>query len=201
MIPPGNQLRAATRFTGSYSRLWPPCNRSGPRSNIRDQHGGPTNRRARRPATASQPTTAPVSQIRYAGGLGTRHGGRRARVERLAQQQRHRVTRVVRQRTVEGDVGQRAVAALPGAKGEQSLEGGDGACGFTDHPHTCPELHRSCQHGQLRHAFGTRRAGACFFSFNVCGSRLVRARGWHGPSGCELWAATSLTGRRRHLVR
>jgi hypothetical protein len=50
-----------------------------------------------------------------------RQGRRRAGIEGLTQEQRHRVTRLVGERAVEGDVGQRSVAALPGTKGEESL--------------------------------------------------------------------------------
>ena len=50
-----------------------------------------------------------------------RQGRRRAGIEGLTQEQRHRVTRLVGERAVEGDVGQRSVAALPGAKSEKSL--------------------------------------------------------------------------------
>ena len=59
-----------------------------------------------------------------------RHGGRRARVEGLAQQQRQGVPRVVREGPVQGDVAQRSVAGLPGTKGELSLAAGDGAHKF-----------------------------------------------------------------------
>jgi hypothetical protein len=56
-----------------------------------------------------------------------RRGGRCARVKRLAQQNRHRVTGVIGERAVKGDVGQRSVAVLPGDKGGMSLAAGDGA--------------------------------------------------------------------------
>jgi hypothetical protein len=46
---------------------------------------------------------------------------------RTSPAQRHRVTRVVSQRTVEGNVGQGTVAALPSDEGELPLEAGDNA--------------------------------------------------------------------------
>ena len=43
-----------------------------------------------------------------------RQGRRRARIDRLAKQQRHRVARYVGQRAIEGDIGKSSVALLPG---------------------------------------------------------------------------------------
>lgn len=55
------------------------------------------------------------------------HGGWRARVDDVAQKLRHGVAGVIGEGAVEGEVGERAVTALPGGEGEQSSASGHGA--------------------------------------------------------------------------
>ena len=86
--------------------------------------------RARRPPRTRRPPFPFLLVFGVGGGdlfgghgqAGHRRGS--AGVERLAEQERHGVAGVVGQGAVEGDVGERAVAVLPGDKGEQGRGGG-----------------------------------------------------------------------------
>jgi hypothetical protein len=115
------------RRARSHSRRSPP--RCSSPSAVRCLGGPPHTRSgcSQRAAMSSARRGVVGGGAPFRGYRQARHGGRRARAERLAQQRRHRVPRVVREGTVERDVRQRSVPCLQSDKGGVSLASGDDA--------------------------------------------------------------------------